>query len=394
VIRAAAQQAADTGALMLVEATSNQVNQFGGYTGMRPAKFRSFVLEHLEEAGLPAERLVLGGDHLGPNPWRRLPAAEAMAHAEEMVFEYVRAGFTKIHLDASMSCGDDPVQLHDEVVADRSVQLCKAAERAYVSGDWPLYVIGTEVPVPGGATHAVRELNATSIEAAGYTLAVHKKAFAEHGIAEVWPRVIAMVVQPGVEFDHDSVVDYDRQKAAALVRWLREQPEEIVFEAHSTDYQLPHAYTELVEDEFAILKVGPALTFAMREALGALEDIESQLVAEAQRSCLRHVVEETMLREPEDWKPYYSGSPAEQKRLLLYSYSDRIRYYWNRPEIASATARLISNLSSRNIPESMLSRYLPAQYLRLRKREIANDPESVILDRIRDVLRVYAEACK
>jgi D-tagatose-1,6-bisphosphate aldolase subunit GatZ/KbaZ len=393
VLRAAAEQAVSTGSLLLVEATSNQVNQFGGYTGMRPAEFRSFVLEHTEAAGLSVDKLILGGDHLGPNPWRTLPAAEAMAHAETMVSEYAKAGFTKIHLDASMPCGYDPVPLSDEIVAQRTVQLCKAAERAQALKGSSLYVIGTEVPVPGGATHSVHEIDATSVSAAAYTLAVHKRAFEEQGLADVWPRVIALVVQPGVEFDHDSVVAYDRQKAKPLVDWLRAQPKEIVFEAHSTDYQLPRAYVELVEDGFAILKVGPALTFAMREALGALEDMESQLIPEAQRSFLTKAIEETMLREPDNWTPYYSGGPARQKLLRLYSYSDRIRYYWLRPEISAAVARLISNLSSAAIPEIVLSRYLPAQYLRQRRREIAGDPVSLIVDKIRDVLRSYAAAC-
>ncbi|NYF78120.1 D-tagatose-bisphosphate aldolase, class II, non-catalytic subunit [Granulicella arctica] len=393
VIRAAAEQAAEVGSLLLVEATSNQVNQFGGYTGMRPAEFRSFVLEHVESAGLAAEMLILGGDHLGPNPWRALPAAEAMAHAETMVREYVQAGFTKIHLDASMSCSGDPAQLSDEMVAQRTAQLCKVAEHAHTSGDGPVYVIGTEVPVPGGATHSVHELSVTSTSAAAFTIAVHKRVFEEQGLAEVWPRVIALVVQPGVEFDHDAVIGYDRLKARTLVDWLRGQPEEIVFEAHSTDYQLPQAYVELVEDGFAILKVGPALTFAMREALGALEDIELQLIPEPRCSLLSDVIEKTMLREPADWMPYYAGRPSEQKILRLYSYSDRIRYYWHRPEIAAAVVRLISNLSSVVIPESMLSRYLPAQYARRRKKEIAGDPVSLIVDRIRDVLRDYAAAC-
>ena len=393
VIRAAAEQAVVDDSLLLVEATSNQVNQFGGYTGMRPAAFRSFVLEHAKAAALAPEKLILGGDHLGPNPWRALSATEAMGRAETMVSEYVQAGFTKIHLDASMACGGDPAQLSDEVVAQRTVQLCNAAEHAHTSGDRPVYVIGTEVPVPGGATHAVLELDATSTTAAAHTLAVHKRAFEEQGLASVWPRVIALVVQPGVEFDHDAVVAYDRRKALALSNWLRAQPEDIVFEAHSTDYQLPQAYVEMVEDGFAILKVGPALTFAMREALGALEDMESQLIPEPQRSSLSKTVEETMLREPGDWMPYYGGSAAEQKLLRLYSYSDRIRYYWHRPEIAAAVARLISNLSSVTIPESMLSRYLPTQYLRLRKKEIAGDPASLVVDKIRDVLRNYAAAC-
>jgi D-tagatose-1,6-bisphosphate aldolase subunit GatZ/KbaZ len=393
VIRAAAEQAAAAGSLLLIEATSNQVNQFGGYTGMRPAEFRSFVLGYAAAAGLDTELLILGGDHLGPNPWRTMPADEAMRHAETTVAEYVQAGFTKIHLDASMSCSGDPAQLSDEVVAQRAVQLCKAAESAFTSGDRPVYVIGTEVPVPGGATHSVQELDVTSTLAADYTLATHKRVFEEQGLGEVWQRVIALVVQPGVEFDHDSVVAYDRAKAKPLVDWLRVQREGIVFEAHSTDYQLPESYGELVEDGFAILKVGPALTFAMREALCALEDMESQLIPEIRRSFLTRVIENVMLREPASWKPYYGDGAAEHRLLRLYSYSDRIRYYWHRPEIAKAVDTLISNISTVAIPESMCSRYLPAQYARLRKKEIKGDPVSLIVDRIRDVLRVYAAAC-
>lgn len=394
VIRAAAEQAAEDGSLLLVEATSNQVNQFGGYTGMRPEEFRAFVLEQARAAGVDAEKLILGGDHLGPNPWRALPAEEAMQRAEEMVAEYARARFGKIHLDASMACGDDPERLSDEVVAQRAARLCKAAEDARGAAAAPVYVIGTEVPVPGGATHSVTELEATSVAAAEHTLAVHKRVFAGQGLADVWPRVIALVVQPGVEFDHDAVVAYDRHKAQALVEWLRLQPEAIVFEAHSTDYQLPQAYVHLVQDGFAILKVGPALTFAMREALDALEDMESQLVAEQQRSQLSRVVEETMLREPADWLPYYPGSAAEQKLLRRYSYSDRVRYYWHRPEIAHAVEQLVSNLSATKIPESMLSRYLPQQYGRMRAGTIAADPVALIVDKVRDVLRMYAAACQ
>ena len=393
VIRAAAEQAAEDGSLLLVEATSNQVNQFGGYTGMRPAAFREFVLEHVKAAGFDAAKLVLGGDHLGPNPWRKLPAAEAMAHAETMVAEYVRAGFTKIHLDASMACGDDAGHPSDEVVAQRAARLCKAAEDAYTTGDRPVYVIGTEVPVPGGATHAVHELAATTTAAAAHTLDVHRRVF-ERELPGVWPRVIALVVQPGVEFDHDAVVDYDPAKASQLVAWLREQPESIVFEAHSTDYQLSQAYVELVRDGFAILKVGPGLTFAMREALDALEDMESQLISEPLRSGLGAAIEATMLSEPDNWLPYYSGTPEEQELLRLYSYSDRVRYYWGRPQIAAAVERLVANLSDVAIPESMLSRYLPAQYLRVRKGELTSGPVALIVDHVRDVLRDYAAACR
>ena len=70
VLRAACEQAAADEAAVLIEATSNQVDQFGGYTGMTPAGFRDLVGDIADRAGLPRDRVVLGGDHLGPNVWR------------------------------------------------------------------------------------------------------------------------------------------------------------------------------------------------------------------------------------------------------------------------------------------------------------------------------------
>ena len=76
-----------------------------------------------------------------------------MARADVLIDDYVRAGFRKIHLDCSMSCADDPAPLSDEIVARRAARLCAVAERAHAraGGEPPVYVIGTEVPVPGGA---------------------------------------------------------------------------------------------------------------------------------------------------------------------------------------------------------------------------------------------------
>jgi D-tagatose-1,6-bisphosphate aldolase subunit GatZ/KbaZ len=393
VIRAAAEQAAEDRSLLLIEATSNQVNQFGGYTGMRPADFRQFVLVHVNAAGIAPEMLILGGDHLGPNPWREQPAEKAMENAVAMVREYVEAGFTKIHLDASMSCAGDPPVLPNEVVARRAAWLCEAAEGARTGAEC-VYVIGTEVPTPGGTTHSLEEgLQVTSVAAAAETLEVHRRIFAEHGLADVWPRILALVVQPGVEFSHESVVFYDHEKATPLCDWLRRSDEAIVFEAHSTDYQAPDRYRHLVEDGFAILKVGPGLTFAMREVLYALEDIEDQLVPAEKCSHLSRVVDETMIRDAKHWKAYYHGTPDQQRLLRVYSYSDRVRYYWQKPEIEATVERLLANLASIEIPETMLSRYLPAQYEHVRSGGMAANAGSIIVDRIRDVLRIYALAC-
>jgi D-tagatose-bisphosphate aldolase class II non-catalytic subunit len=264
VLQAAMQQAKASGGPLLIEATSNQVNQFCGCTGMQPADFYRAVFDLAQQEQFPVERLILGGDHLGPNPWQHLPAVEAMAHAETMVVACAAAGFTKLHLDASMPCAGDPSLLPDAVVAERAARLCSAAEQA-PPGKTLLYIIGTEVPTPGGATEDLGHMHVTTKHAALQTLEVHERVFAEHGLTHVWPRVVAVVVQPGVEFNHDSVVFYQADKATDLVTLLADR-KTLVFEAHSTDYQLPSGYQELVRDGFAILKVGPALTFAMRDA--------------------------------------------------------------------------------------------------------------------------------
>ena len=80
---------------VLIEATANQVNQFGGYTGMYPQDFYDMVLKMASEIGVPEDHVILGGDHLGPLTWQNLPETEAMANSEVLVYQYARAGFTK-----------------------------------------------------------------------------------------------------------------------------------------------------------------------------------------------------------------------------------------------------------------------------------------------------------
>ena len=259
---------------LLIEATCNQVNQDGGYTGMTPKDFRSFVERIAAENGFPTERIILAGDHLGPNPWKSLPAEEAMQKAEVMISAFAAAGFTKLHLDCSMGCQGEPVALKDDETASRAARLAAAAESALPDGDItkPVYVIGTEVPIPGGAMHALDELELTTPEDAHRTVQIHETAFAKAGESDAFTRVIAAVVQPGVEFGSHNVVDYNSSKARALSSTLKDMPG-LVFEAHSTDYQTRANLTDLVQDGFAILNVGPGLTFALREALYGLDGI-------------------------------------------------------------------------------------------------------------------------
>lgn len=379
---------------VLIEATSNQVNQFGGYTGMRPAQFRDYVLSIARKVGFPEARLILGGDHLGPNCWQDENAESAMVKSRALIAEYVQAGFSKIHLDASMSCADDPVPLAAEVVARRAAELCLVAEQSATPAQKAAlcYVIGTEVPVPGGEASAINEVHVTLAQDAAETLALHHQAFSALGLTEAIPRIIALVVQPGVEFDHSSVIHYDPQQARELSRYVATTP--VVFEAHSTDYQTRKAYRALVKDHFAILKVGPALTFALREAIFALANIEKALIAPEKQSQILAVIDQVMLDEPGYWKKYYRPAFSQSLVDIHYSLSDRIRYYWPNDRINHAFSALVANLSATELPLGLLSQYLPKQFDRVLAGSLPADPHSLIIDKIQDVLRDYAWGCQ
>jgi D-tagatose 6-phosphate 4-epimerase len=390
VLRAALRFGRERASAVLIEATCNQVNHQGGYTGMRPADFAALVHQIAGEEGCPTGLIQLGGDHLGPNPWRGLDAETAMAEAERMVAAYVAAGFRKIHLDASMGCRGEPAALDDETTARRSVLLAKVAEATAEENGLPspLYVIGTEVPPPGGADHMLSSIEPTPAAAAQQTIDVHRRIYAEAGLSGAFERAIGLVVQPGVEFGNQNVILYDPAKAAALSSLLNSE-RQFVFEAHSTDYQGAAHLSRLVQDGFQILKVGPELTFVLREALYALDLIASDLLPEYGARPLHAEMEALMLSEPGNWQKHYVGTAQEQRLLRHYSLSDRIRYYWPHPKAQAAVDRLMAALRGKKVPEPLLWQHLP------QARGFAGqplDPESVLIWRVTQSLAAYHAA--
>ena len=338
---------------ILIEATCNQVNQDGGYTGMNPARFRDFIARLAAQARIDAGRIILGGDHLGPNPWRSLPAAEAMEKARVMVRAYVEAGFDKIHLDASMACADDS-NLSEMTMADRAADLCAVAEAARGERE-PVYVVGTEVPIPGGETGALDHLAVTRPEAALRTHALHRAAFARRGLDAAFGRVVALVVQPGVDMGNDQVFGFERDKAAALSAALAGLPG-VFYEAHSTDFQTEAALAGLVASHFGILKVGPALTFAFREAVFAMAGIEREMKLRAPSDIIA-VVTAAMDENPVHWRGYIAPD-NRQDLMKLYGLSDRIRYYWPVPAVAAALGRLTVNIDAAPVPPGLVAQFV------------------------------------
>ena len=402
VLEACFRQAREDGSICLIESTSNQVDQEGGYTGMKPVDFVRYVNSIASKVGFPEEMILLGGDHLGPNKWQDLPAGEAMNHAKVLVEEYVKAGFQKIHLDTSMFCADDPGNrnktLSDEIVASRAAMLCRVAENAWKEfcpdDPQPVYVIGTEVPPPGGAQDEEDIIIPTKPEDAARTIEITRQSFADVGLADAWERVVAVVVQPGVEYGDDRVFKYNRALAGELSHQITEY-DKLVYEAHSTDYQTETGLKSLVEDHFCILKVGPWLTFAYREALFALESMEIEMMGADNDglSRLRETIDRVMMQDPKHWKKYYPGTENQQLFKRKYSFSDRSRYYWPDESINAAKDRLIDNLRKNKIPLSLLSQFMPYQFYEILEGRLANEPMELVLNYIRIVTGIYSRAC-
>ena len=404
VIEAALKRGLSDNSCVLIESTANQCDQNGGYTGMKPADFKKYVLDIAEKNGFDQNRIFLGGDHLGPLTFAYKDEPEALADAEELIRHYVSAGFTKIHIDTSMKVNsDDPdVRLSDEIIAGRGARLAQVAENTYrqlaekdPDAIPPVYIIGSEVPIPGGAVGSEDNgVQVTKVEDFKNTVAAFENAFQNAGLGQdVWDRVIAVVVQPGVEEKDSGCTEYDREKAKDLMASIKEFPG-LIFEGHSTDYQTKIKLRELVEDGVGILKVGPGLTFAMREAMFALENIEKELLfgTNTEPSKFAEILDAEMLKNDKNWRKHYQGTELELRLKRKYSFSDRCRYYMPVPEVEKAADRLLSNLRTTGIPLNLLSQFMPIQYTKVREGLLENDPVALIEDRITNTIDEYLYA--
>ena len=403
VIEAILEQSRRFDDLVLIEATSNQVNQHGGYTGMTPIDFKNYTYQIADKIGFDKSKIILGGDHMGPLPWADLPAKEAMEKAKELVKLCVYAGYKKIHLDTSMKLGDDgDKELSYDVIAERGAILFKECEKAYkkmlnINPDEikPVFVIGSEVPIPGGTSESEdKNLNITDADDFENTIIAYKKKFKEYGLDKSWNDIIAIVVQPGVEFGGNDIRLYDRIKAQHLCNVLKQYPD-IVFEGHSTDYQPPLKLKEMVKDGIAIIKVGPALSFALREGLFALANIEKYLITDENlQSHFIEILDEEMIKNDKHWKKYYQGNQNDVAISRKFSFSDRCRYYFINQRVENAIQVLFKNIDQVQIPMGLLHQFMPIQYNKVRDGLLKPKGKELVKDAVISVIEDYNYAVK
>lgn len=407
VIEAAMDRLKHADIYLLVESTANQVDQFGGYTGMKPLDFKKFIHELCEKNNFPKDKVILGGDHLGPLTWRNIDPAQAMKNAKELIRQYVMAGFTKIHIDTSMQLKGDKENNNfgDEVIAERAGILCKVAEDSYIDllkedkdAIHPIYIIGSEVPIPGGVQAQDEEegMQVTKVESFEKTLNTFKESFNRHGVLNAFDYVVGIVVQPGVEFGSNTVCEYNREKAESLSKAIVKY-DNLIFEAHSTDYQTKESLRKMVEDGYIILKVGPALTFGFREGIFALNSIEEELLKynpNFELSRFREILDFVMVKDPSKWKEHYSGSGDKVKLERKYSLSDRCRYYMPNEAVEFALDKLLNNLSAVDMPLPLVSQYMRTQYIKIRDGKLKLNPYELLKDRIGEYIDDYIYAIR
>ncbi|NLH64429.1 MAG: class II D-tagatose-bisphosphate aldolase, non-catalytic subunit [Erysipelotrichaceae bacterium] len=391
-LRGCMAQAADAESILLIEATANQVDQYGGYTGMKPKDFVAFVKKLAAEEHISMKQIILGGDHLGPLTFAHYDEEKAMEESKELIRQYVAAGFTKIHIDTSMKvASDDPnTRLSDEIIAARGALLAEVAEETYQQllktepdAIHPVYIVGSEVPIPGGSqSAAAQEMQVTEVSDFQKTVAAFQSAFEARGLQNAWEQVIGVVVQPGVEEKDAGCTEYDRRKASRLMAAIDAYPG-LVFEGHSTDYQTKIKLREMVEDGVGILKVGPGLTYAAREGIFALAYAEKEMLKNEpeKQSHFMEVLDAAMTADPKYYEKHYHGTEAEIAMKRMFSFSDRSRYYMPQPNVQKALAVLMDNFKD-GVPLGLLSQFMPMAYTKVREGKLSNDPVSLIKDRV------------
>jgi D-tagatose-1,6-bisphosphate aldolase subunit GatZ/KbaZ len=259
----------------------------------------------------------------------------------------------------------------------------------------PYYVIGAEVPPPGGGLDENTEVNITRPGEVEEIIQAAQARFRAAGLLAAWERVMAVVVQPGVEFGDTRIARYRRGKARALSTFHARLPGIMTYEIHSTDYQRPESLARMVQDHFILLKVGPCLTNAFREAVFALARIEAEWMGKRRSvrlSNIRDILEAAMLENPGYWRAHYHGGEAELRFLRSNSQRDRIRYYWGHPAVEAALERLMANLEP-SIPPRLVEAHLPDAYAALTADACPISPAAIIRRCIQLALAPYFRAC-
>ena len=369
----------------LIESTSNQVNQFGGYTNKTPRMFYKNKSILSKKFNLK-KNLFLGGDHLGPLPFKNQNSNKAIINSIRLINNYLKSDFCKIHIDTSIKCKNDR-EINQKIIFERTkkiltkINLKKKIKKIFL-------VIGTEVPLSG--SNEKGKISITEDKQIMEEVKQFKKL-----LLSLYNRKVkfALVIEPGMRYMHHTLTkpkfsNFKLKRNFSLKN-------NFVYEAHSTDYQNLKTLKNLTKNNFKFLKVGPELTFRYSRSLLFMRKIEEKFISDKKSNFETQIVK-TMLSDNKYWKDYYTAKNLKiKKRLILNSKLDRMRYYFNDKKIIRSIhilRRNINKISRENIEKFLKYIDLNKKFKNLTKSGLSNF-EIIVLLFLSETLKKYYRAC-
>lgn len=366
---------------VLLECTSNQVNQFGGYTGLNPREFNKKVKSLNSEIKIRKENIILGADHLGPLPWKNFDKKKAFLNAKQLLRLIVKENFTKIHLDTTIKCRNDK-NLNLEEIRSRFLELFNIIPKRKLNKIY--FVAGSEVPFAGGGDF---NQNISKLEDIKNDYLIYDSAINFNKSQKEF----ALVIEPGMSFTNNKVFKPKIKNLKKIIKFSRKK--RIFFEAHSTDYQKMNVLKKLVKANFKFLKVGPELTFKYHDSLKFMLNLEKKIIPKNDLSKLNENLKKIMNKNKKYWKSYYKGSISKINYLKFNSKLDRIRYYWSDKLIEKSKKKLFKNICK--IPRNFIINKLKIENDTQNNNtiNINNNVDLIVNYFLESTLNRYYEAC-
>ena len=306
---------------ILIESTSNQVNQFGGYTSLKPHQFYKKINGIATKLNY-RKKLIIGADHLGPLPWKHMGKKKAIENSIKLFKNIVNTGYDKIHIDTGIKIKGDQT-LFKKMIYDRCKIIYNSIDKNKLRKVF--FVFGTEVPIAGGSK--IYKSKITSMASIILDFKFYKKI----------KNSFSLVVEPGLGFTNKKIYPlkmnfFQKKKNFSLKN-------NFTYEAHSTDFQNLKSLKKLVNNNFKFLKVGPELTYYFMKAILKMEIIE-KFVYKKNVSNIKKIISKEMDRDKINWIKYYFGNKTDIEYLKFNSYLDRSRYYWNKKNVINSLDKL------------------------------------------------------
>ena len=314
---------------ILIETTSNQINQYGGYTNLRPKQFLKKINIIAKDLKYK-KKIIFGADHLGPLPWKDFEKNKAIKKGKKLFREVVKAGYKKIHIDTGMKLKNDKF-LTKQKIFNRCKSIFDTMNSKSIKNIF--FVFGTEVPTAGGENKY--DLKNTNINSIKNDIAYYKKL----------RKNFSLVIEPGLGFTNQKI--HKLKMTSCLQKKKISHKKDFTYEAHSCDYQDLSSLKKLLKNNFKFLKVGPELTFNYMNAILKMERIE-KLYLKSKLSKIKKIFSREMDINKTFWKNYYFGNKKKIEYLKFNSYLDRSRYYWNKKKVISSLKILEKNINLLN----------------------------------------------